>query len=106
MSATMAAIRRGAVAGRIALKAIPPDASERSDAPHQPPSAKRNRHPRRHAGRLGPAAGDTIPIALARHLAGSLNPASMRSRLRLATASVPRDLTEASRFPDRELRDS
>ena len=40
---------------------------------------------------------DTFAIALNR-LAASLNPASMRSRPRPPSASVPRDLTEASRF--------
>jgi len=48
---------------------------------------------------------DTFAIALNR-LAASLNPASMRSRPRPPSASVPRDLTEASRFPNRRDFDS
>jgi hypothetical protein len=38
------------------------------------------------------------PHSRTRHPAGSLNPASMRSRLPLRPTPVPRDLTEASRF--------
>ncbi len=39
------------------------------------------------------------PHSRARHPAGSLNPASMRSRFVPSTPFVPRDLTEAPRFP-------
>jgi hypothetical protein len=46
------------------------------------------------------------PHSRARHPAGSLNPASMRSRSRLRPTPVPRDLTEASRFPRGVVSDS
>jgi hypothetical protein len=46
------------------------------------------------------------PHSRARHPAGSLNPASMRSRSCPASPLVPRDLTEASRFPRERKCDS
>ena len=69
-------------------------------------SADRTRYAWRPIRRLGQGARDTIPIDRARHPAGSLNPASMRSRSSYPDRLCRRDLTEASRFPPERFRDS
>ena len=110
-SASSRGHRLAAMASAVALACSKPflNCNARKRLPFEAAATRsRPQQPTRRKQRLGRCLGlgrstaamthDTFAIALNRP-AASLNPASMRSRPRPPSASVPRDLTEASRFP-------